>query len=210
VDSTIDFGRIRQRSVARFLKEKRLTSLNRLAGLHARGFDPAQHHQFHQHRKTFLINAEIDSVWNTYKVIGPEETWCGNMVSFGLLYSRGRNEVMYSGDAYHGLEAGQLLFLNLNLLGNFINLAVGHEVVEVNDEQKCITICYLEHGASTGTQKISLTQLPHGTTQIVHETWYRSGSFIRDRILYPGFHAKAITEFHTNVKRRAEQRSGVN
>lgn len=111
---------------------------------------------------------------------------------------------MYPGDSYTGIEAGQIFFLNLNLLGSFIQLAVGHEITAVNENDKTIKICYLQNGASTGTQLIQLKKSNENQTEVVHETWYRSGSIFRDRVLYPGFHERGLTEFHENVKRKAE------
>jgi hypothetical protein len=143
-------------------------------------------------------------VWNAYKTVNPQETRNGGMVSFGLMYSRSRNEIMYPGDAYSGIEEGQIIFLNLNLFANVVNLAVGHEITGVNDNEKTIKICYLQNGASTGTQLIQLKELNSGQTEVVHETWYRSGSILRDKVLYPGFHTKGITEFHDNVKLRIQ------
>jgi hypothetical protein len=152
----------------------------------------------------YLIEAELNVAWQTYKTIRPEETWNGKMVSFGFMYSRKSNSISFPGDAYNGLEPGQILFMNLNLFNNLAHLAVGHEVTGVDDEKKSIKICYLQNGSSTGTQKIQLRGLENGYTEVVHETWYRSRSTLRDKILYPVFHSKAITEFHMNVKRKAE------
>jgi hypothetical protein len=129
------------------------------------------------------------------------------MVSFGMMYSRRRNEIMYSGDAYSGIEEGQIIFLNLNLFANVVNLAVGHEITGVNDNDKTIKTCYLQNGASTGTQLIQLKEISKGQTEVVHETWYRSGSIFRDKFLYPGFHTKGITEFHNNVQLNVQELS---
>lgn len=128
------------------------------------------------------------------------------MVSFGLMYSRLKNEISYPEDVYHGIEAGQIIFLNLNLFANLVHLAVGHEVTDVNDQEKTIKICYLQNGASTGTQLIQLKESGNQTT-VIHETWYRSGSLFRDKLLYPGFHEKGLTEFHLNVKAKVESGS---
>lgn len=111
---------------------------------------------------------------------------------------------MYPGDSYPGIEAGQIIFLNLNLLGSFVQLAVGHEITAVNENDRTIKICYLQNGASTGTQLIQLKRSNENQTEVVHETWYRSGSAFRDKVLYPRFHEKGLTEFHKNVKREAE------
>jgi hypothetical protein len=120
------------------------------------------------------------------------------------MYTRSRNEIMYYDDVYSGMEAGQIIFLNLNLLGDFIHLAVGHEITSVNEMDRTIKICYLQNGASTGTQLIQLKEVKESQTEVVHETWYRSESIFRDKVLYPGFHEKGLTEFHENVRRRVE------
>jgi hypothetical protein len=124
------------------------------------------------------------------------------MVRFGLQYSRNQNTFSYPDNTqYKGIEAGQILILNLRLLNGLFNLAVGHEIKEVNDVQHFIRICYLENGASRGSQFIRLSVTDNGT-QVTHETFYKSNSWIRDKIFYPSLHEKAISEFHGTVKRK--------
>lgn len=197
----IDFHRIKQEKVRRLLLENGLISLHDLSQLQSFCFDHTDGKHYHKHSKSFIFNADIDTVWNGYKTISPQETRKGSMVSFGLMYSRRRNEIMYPSDTYHGIEEGQIIFLNLNLFANMVNLAVGHEITGVNDQEKTIQICYLQNGASTGTQRIQL-MAKNGATEVIHETWYRSGSLFRDKVLYPGFHEKGLTEFHENVKNK--------
>jgi hypothetical protein len=199
----IDFNRIRQEKVRKLLRDNHISSRNDLSQLRSFCFDAADGQQYHKHIKSFLIKADLSTVWNAYKTIGPQETWRGTMISFGMMYSRRKNEILYPGDQYTGIEAGQIIFLNLNLFANIVNLAVGHEVTGVDEHAKTIKICYLQNGASTGTQLIQLKEKgPH--TNVIHETWYRSGSLFRDKVLYPGFHEKGLTEFHENVKRAVE------
>lgn len=204
VDSRIDWSRIRQKSVHRLFKKNKLHALPNLAGLQSFCYDPGHTIKYRKHVKRFRIEAPIEKVWETYKTISPQDTWNGRMVSFGVMYSRRQNQLSYHDDRYLGLEAGQLIFLSLNLLANRAHLAVGHEVVAVYDELMHIKICYVQNGASVGTQLIQLRKAGDRETEVVHETWYTSGSWFRDRILYPIFHERAITEFHTNVKRKAE------
>lgn len=200
----IDFSKIVQPQVRKHLTINRLISVEDLSKLKSLPHTSNSGIKFNRHYIEFEILADRTSVWNTYKTISPQQTWSGKMVSFGIMYSRNRNSITYVGDSYNGLESGQLLFLNLNLLAGIVNLAVGHEVVDVDDAKQCVTICYLEHGASVGTQKFWLEEISNTVTKVVHETWYTSGSWLRDKILYPGFHTKAISEFHHNVKRMAE------
>lgn len=200
----IDFSKIKQAQVKALLQKNNLFSLNDLSKLRSLCYNPSDGQHYYKHIKSFVIRASITDVWNTYKTISPQETRNGSMVSFGLMYSRKQNQIMYPGDSYTGIEAGQIFFLNLNLLGSFIQLAVGHEITAVNENDKTIKICYLQNGASTGTQLIQLKKSNENQTEVVHETWYRSGSIFRDRVLYPGFHERGLTEFHENVKRKAE------
>lgn len=200
----IDFSRIKQAQVRALLQKNNLFSLNDLSTLRSLCYDPSDGQHYYKHIKSFVVHASITDVWSAYKTISPQETRDGSMVSFGLMYSRKQNQIMYPGDSYAGIEAGQMFFLNLNLLGSFIQLAVGHEITAVNENDKTIKICYLQNGTSTGTQLIQVKKSKENQTEVVHETWYRSGSVFRDRVLYPGFHERGLTEFHENVKRKAE------
>ena len=199
----IDFNRIKQEKVRQLLQSNGLFSLQDLSKLKSFCYDAADGNRYHKHIKAFSIRADIETVWNGYKIISPQETRKGNMVSFGFMYSRKQNEIMYPDDTYKGIEAGQIIFLNLNLLANIVNLAVGHEITGVDESNKVIKICYLQNGASTGTQLIQLKESKNGT-EVIHETWYRSGSLLRDKLLYPGFHERGVREFHENVKRKVE------
>jgi hypothetical protein len=130
------------------------------------------------------------------------------MVSFGLQYSRARNVVSYLDDPYSGMEAGQVIVLNLKLFWGLLNIAVAHEVAEINDADRTMKLCYMMGGASEGSQWIALSETQHGFTKVSHETYYKSNSNFRDNTLYPPLHTKAISEFHHNVRRHAESQEG--
>ncbi|HEU5292796.1 MAG TPA: hypothetical protein VFU05_19240 [Cyclobacteriaceae bacterium] len=199
VEELIDFSRIKQEKVRKLLRDNGLLSLSDLSKLKSYCYNKSDGLHYYTHTKSFLFKTDIATVWSAYKTVNPQETRNGGMVSFGMMYSRKQHAIMYPGDAYHGIEEGQILFLNLNLVGSALQLAVGHEITGVNDADKTIKICYLQNGASTGTQLIQLRETSDGQTAVTHDTWYRSGSIFRDKILYPGFHSKGLTEFHNNV-----------
>jgi len=204
IESLIDFLRIKKKSVHRLFGKNKIQALKHLSDLQSFCYDPNNGRNYHKHVKTFRIKAPIDKVWQTYKTIPPQDTWNGKMVSFGMMYSRKGNQITFSDDSYSGLEPGQLIFLNLNLFANKAHLAVGHEVVDVFEDLKQIKICYVQNGASMGTQLIQVKKISDAETEVVHETWYTSGSWLRDKLLYPIFHTRAISEFHNNVKLKAE------
>lgn len=205
VEPVIDFVRIKKKSVHKLFGRNKLKTFKNLSDLQSFCYDPSHSRKYRKHVKSFSINATLDKVWETYKTISPQETWNGQMVSFGVMYSRKRNKLSFHDDPYDGIEPGQLIFLNLNLFANIAHLAVGHEVVDVYEDLHHIKICYVQNGASVGTQLIQLKKISDTETEVLHETWYTSGSWFRDTLLYPLFHTRAITEFHNNVKRKAEE-----
>lgn len=134
--------------------------------------------------------------------MGPVKTCCGSWLDFGLQYSRKNHRITYTEDDHGHIEAGQIVILHLRILNRLVNLAVGHEITEVNEDEKFIQMCYLEGGASRGMQYIRLTETNEGHTAVTHETFYKSCSPFRDKHLYPWLHGMVISEFHRNVAAR--------
>jgi hypothetical protein len=162
---------------------------------------------FHRHVKTFSFKHRIEEVWSAYKTIGPVKTCTGSMLSFGLQYSRKNHKITYHEDDHGDIETGQIVFLRLRLLWGAVNIGVGHEITEVNEDDKFIHMCYLEGGASRGMQYIRLKETGDGHTQIIHETYYKSQSDFRDKQLYPALHGLIISEFHRNVRRKLDSKN---
>ncbi len=203
---SIDLSRIRYPKVRKFLADYQLSKPQDFAKLNSIGYHPGDT-SYYEHLRIYSFKQNINDVWNTYKTIRPDQVWRGDMVKFGMQYTRQDHTITYTDDTkYDGLKAGQVIILNLRLLNGLLNLAVGHEIMDVNDEEKTIRISYLENSASQGSQFIKLTAKPNGGTQLTHKTLYKSGSWFRDKVLYPGLHTKAIGEFHGNVRSMLEGR----
>lgn len=201
----LDFSRIPHQKVISFVRDRGLQTANDFGQFKSRCYIPADT-SYRKHVKTFFVEAPLDIVWRTYKSISPQEAWQGDMLRFGFMFSRTTNTFTYHDDhQYEGIEAGHVLVLNLRLLGDTVTLAVGHEVKEVNEQMKYIRICYMDNGKSEGSQFIQLSGLANGHTQIVHETFYKSNSWVRDILLYPALHTRAINAFHHNVKKKILQ-----
>ncbi len=200
-ETGIDLNKIKYPKVKKFLDVFGLHSDSGFSQFKADCYTPEDDQAFHLHYEEFTIEKNIELVWNTYKSISPKEAWQGDMVRFGLLYCRQTKNITYADSAYAGMNPGQVLILNLRFLFGLFNLAVAHEVMEVNDSEKSMKLCYMQGGASKGSQWITLHSTPEGFTLIKHKTRYSSGSAFRDTKLYPMFHTKAIREFHGNVKR---------
>jgi hypothetical protein len=199
----LDFDKIRPIKVKQFLLKYGLTHKNQFANLKPVCYQEALNYTYRKHLQTFIIKKDIDTVWNTYATIHPNEAWNGNMISFGVQYSRRSHTFQYLNDPYSGMEKGQVLVLNLKLLWGMLNIAVAHEVAEINAAERVIKLCYMPGGATEGSQWITLNETKEGFTEISHLTYYKSKSNFRDTRLYPKLHTKAIAEFHESVRRKA-------
>jgi hypothetical protein len=197
----IDLHRIKSKKVKKFLIENQLTDRINLKSYGSIRYNTSLPETYSRHFKTFLLKENIEDVWKAYKHIHPTEAWNGNMVSYGMGYCRRQDKVSYLEDHYTGMEAGQIIFLNLNIFG-LTNLAVAHEIEEVNDIEKFFKLSYMKHGKAEGSQWIRFVSTSEGHTEVRHETLYKSDSTFRDKRIYPLFHTKAISEFHNSVKRK--------
>jgi hypothetical protein len=200
----VDFDQIQYQKVKEFIKLNGLNMFTDFSSLRPMCYNPAAEDSYRSHHEVFLIRRPVDIVWDIYKTISPVEAWNGDMVSFGLMYGRRTNTLNYLHDSFVGMERGQIIILNLCLFWGFLNIAVAHEVADIDEDKKQIKLCYMAGGASEGSQWITLNKTKEGFTSVDHLTRYKSKSAFRDKYLYPALHTKAIAEFHHNVRKKAE------
>lgn len=201
--SEIDFSRVPQKSIKDFLLSQRLDQIEDLVSLcYIPDKEPYSKHQRH-----YVINAGIETAWDAYMHLHPTQLWESNMISFGLMYSRSEDSILYRDSEFKRLEVGQIYFINLKIIGTALQIPVMHEMNQVDHENKVIRTCYLKGGKSEGSQWIRLTSIDENTTLAEHETFYKGTSLIRERYFYPYFHTKAINQFHGNIQKAVEQES---
>lgn len=157
---------------------------------------------YNRHILVYTVEKPLKLVWEKYISLSPELVWTGKMIKFKELYDRKKNIKIKAGDIYKApMGKGQLILLDLKILNGLVNVTVGHEVMEIDDNQRVIQTSYLNNSKSQGSQYIRFRDLLNGKTEVSHETFYKSDSRFRDKYIYPYFHTKALNEFHGNVKR---------
>jgi len=161
---------------------------------------------FSFHEKDYQFDYPLDVLWGHYLSANPSEAWNGNMVSFGLMVSKKEDDVMYIGGAYDGAEVGQVLFINIEVLGGLFKVPVAQEIIAIEPDENYIEISYVKGGKSAGKQRITFHDNGDGTTHVNHATYYRSASRLRDKMIYPFFHTLAIDEYHENMIGSLEQK----
>ncbi|WP_258103397.1 hypothetical protein [Marinoscillum sp. MHG1-6] len=203
--SEIDFSRVPQRAIRKFLKTSKLKTLEELIPV---CYSPTEEPYFY-HCKEYTFPFNINNVWEKYIFLHPTACWDSAMISLGIVYSRPDDQVLYRDSDFDQLQKGQLYFIRLNILGSLLQIPVIHEINEVDHENKVIKSCYVDKGKSQGSQWIKLVEVDEHTTRIVHETRYKGDSKIRDKYLYPIFHTKALDQFHGNVLRELNQEASI-
>lgn len=149
----------------------------------------------------YTVKEDLATVWDSYMQASPTELWNGKRVSFGLLFSKPAEEVVYRGGDCSQIDTGQVVFLNFRLLRGVYNLALAFEFINVDDDNKIIEFSYIKGNTSEGKQCLRFRSKAGGITEIIHTSYFRSHSKLRDKILYPYFHKRATNEFHRNMRR---------
>jgi hypothetical protein len=196
--SNINFRLIKQKKIKQAIKREKLVSPADFEKVKSSCLCN-EDKEFNTHRKSYLFNYDIEKVWLAYRSTPPKKAWNDKLVSFGMMYESDQQVFHYENEKMPVASVGQLVFINLHLLKGFINVAVAHKIMEINEVEKLIRTCYVESGASKGTQFVRFYDLGNNQTKVVHTTFYRSNSTFRDKHLYPLLHEKIITEFHQNI-----------
>lgn len=195
--SEINFSRVPQDSIKNFFLSTKISRIENLVSqCYIKNKEP-----YSKHYREYLIDANIDDAWDSYVHLHPTKLWESNMISFGMMYCRKNDSILYRDSDYNKLEEGQIYFINLKIIGTALQIPVMHEMNQVDHSKKIIQSCYLKGGKSEGSQWIKLTAVDENTTLATHETCYKGDSKIRDKYFYPYFHTRAINQFHSNIKK---------
>jgi len=110
-------------------------------------------------------------------------------------------QAFYDQDMITGVDTGQVYYLNLNLLMGIFNLPVAFEMITVNPIDKIIEFSYIDGNKSIGVQQVRFIDSGDEQTEIIHTSYYKSNSYIRDKWMYPYFHKRIVKDFHHNMQK---------
>jgi hypothetical protein len=208
IDS-VNFTRIQHKKVRKLITQQKHFGAKTFDDIQPVCFNLSDSATYNTFQKSQVINQEINTVWENLVRQSPSDEFNGRIVSFGLLYSKKSNNLLYQNETFDGIEVGQILFFNLRMLSGIKNIAVAMEVTRMDNAQKVLEYCYVDHGSTRGTQQFILTPLPGGKTEITQITRYKCKSHLRDRRLYSFFHERIVREFLRSIKKRSESHSNA-
>lgn len=199
--SSIDLKQVPQKKVRRYIISNAFDKMRDFSLIRPSWKKDVRESDYRIIEKSFKLKTNPANAWNSYSHANSFEMWSGRSVRFGLLISKFSNTVTYrSNDFFPEIDTGQVYFLDLKMLKGLLNLPVAFEIIKINQEDQVIEFSYLENNKSQGKQTIRIIDAGNGNTRIVHKTYFRSSSALRDD-LYPYFHKRFIREFHRNMNR---------
>lgn len=152
------------------------------------------------HEREYIVKDSLSKVWSHYIYTSPVDAWNVGKMNFGMLFSKQENELVYANDEVEKIETGQVVYLNLNLL-KIKKLATVFEIIQVNKQKGIIEFSYVEDNLTHGKQQLNFEETAKGYTKIVHRSYFKSKSVLRDHFLYPYFHTRMTNTYHRNMKK---------
>ena len=199
--SEINLNKVPQKKVREYLIEQQHNQIVSLTDIKPSVYTDSKTEGFKTQSKEYFLKDSLSKVWQHYLVTNPGDSWNGNKVSFGMLYSKKEDRIVYRDDNVSHLDTGQVVYLNLKLLKGIMNLATVFEFINIDRKKRMIEFSYIDGNITEGKQRLQFTEDTKGHTHIWHTSLYKSNSAFRDRFLYPFFHEKLSNEFHRNMKK---------
>lgn len=151
--------------------------------------------KYGQQTEVLSIPFPVSQVWKAYTAGHPSENWAGPMVNFIFAYAPATDSFLYPDTQLEsGMSEGMQFYCWLNILGP--RLVIGLKLMKLDPEARIMEIAYIEGGLYKGLQRLEFKEAPADSTQIIHQSYFKSNSQLRDLILYPFFHRMTVGEFH--------------
>ncbi|MEL6196140.1 MAG: hypothetical protein AAFQ77_03720 [Myxococcota bacterium] len=150
------------------------------------------------HQKTYAFSVSADIVRDTLRNSPPARLWSGD-AKHQLTYDRNTQTVHLPDDDHPPLTEGMVIVLDLRLVAP-VHIPVGFEIVQMDLKSGRMAFGYVRGNRSQGLQRLTIHEDDRQTARIMHETWYDSGSYVRDRFLYPFFHTRLLNAFYDNLR----------
>lgn len=162
-------------------------------------FDACSH--MNHHIKTYTFEGDAQLAFEKLVSLKPNELWNGSS-RFQLEYDPDSNSFLDKDRELPDVKQGQIYFLELDITKKK-KIPVAFEVVELNAETRTLAFSYLKQNKSKGIQRIRFEQ-EGKNFNIIHESHFKSDSFLRDKLLYGPFHTMILNDFWGAFEKRLE------
>jgi len=199
---TIDLDEVHQRKVRKYISSREIDRMDDFSAIHASWTNEIRESDYNVNEKIFYLGSDLSIVWECYRHASPVKTWNGKSMRLGLLILKCSNSVVYTDNSiFPEIDTCQVYFLNLRLMKGLFNAPVAFEIIKIDQKEQLLEISYIDNNKSQGKQTIQFFDNGDGQTRIVHRSYFKSNSWLREDFFYPWLHKKFIKEFHGNMSR---------
>jgi hypothetical protein len=206
----INLTRIRQPKIRQFIENQIKKGKHQFGEIHPSWNLGKALSAYRKKEMSFLLKGNLQEIWKGYITENPSNSWNGGRISFGLLLRKYPGGIFYNHDKIMGVDTGQVYFLNLKIMLGTYNIPVAFEIIRVDTNEKIIEFSYIEGNKSSGVQQLKFLDIGDNRTKIIHISFFKSKSDMRDKWIYPFFHKKLIQDFHQNMKRLLNRKKESN
>jgi len=200
--ATIDIQKVPQGKVREYIVSRQFDHLSDFSSIQASWKGDIDKHAFYVIEETFYLKRKLSTVWDSYRHANPVNMWNGRSFRFCLLICKCSKAIIYPNSSYiPDLDTGQVYFLNLRLMRGLVKVPVAFEIISIDTVKRTMEFSYIESNIERGKQILEFSDDGVGRTRIVHRSYFKSESWLRDKLFYPHFHYKFIEEFHGNMKK---------
>jgi len=198
---TIDLKEVPQKKVRKYIESRSIDQMQDFSLIKSSWKKGTNESDFNLREKIFYLKFKLATVWECYRHADPVKTWNGKSIKFALMISKSLNSVTYKNCKFSTeADTGQVYFLDLKVMKGLFNIPVAFEITGIDQDKQIFEFSYIENNKSLGKQTIQFFDNGDGRTRIIHRSYFKSGSNVRDALLYPWFHKKFIKEFHRNMR----------
>ena len=159
--------------------------------------------EYYRQIRNYKVDKSLNTVWQNYNGSETQKVYNSKKLALGLMLCKKNvnDRILYPNSNFGKLDTGQVIYLKLKFLKGILKMAVAFEINKIDTLNKTIEFSYVKGGKSRGKQILEFRECEKNKTSIIHTTFYKSSSKIRDLVFYPFFHSKVTREFHNNFKK---------
>lgn len=197
----IETERIPQAKIREFIQNQQERNIITFSDIEPSVYPNASIEGYKVRENEYGLKQDVQQVWQHYLHSNPGDSWNGKKVSFGFLFAKKEKRLVYRNQFVSEIDTGMVVYINMKLMMGLKSLSTAFQFINIDTEDKIIEFSYLKGQDSEGKQRLQFFGTPNGRTRIVHTSFYKTKSVVKNKFLYPFFHTRLTNEFHRNMKR---------
>ncbi len=207
-NQSIDLKEISQKKVRKYILRKNIDKMHDFSSIRPSFTKDEKETGLKVNEKIFYLRSRLASVWNGYREANPAEAFNSRSFRLEMMIMKKSNDVFYKNTvSLPVIDTGQLYFFDIRLMKGLVNVPMAFEVINIDDAKKVLEVSYIEGNKAQGKQQVQFFDNGDGRTMVVHKSFFKSHSWLRDTFLYPYFHRRLVRDYHRTMEKLVQENS---